>query len=148
MSKAIAKPKSSSTSDHNAGSPRQAVANLISPKLKKIHFDRLAIVYVRQSSPHQVREHRESTALQYALVDRAIELGFHPSQVIVIDEDQARSGTSALARQFEARRDEARPGLALVLVGRTRDRNGLNHRGSGSRTRHRSGRRAHRPRRW
>ena len=98
MSKAIAKPKSSSTSDHNAGSPRQAVANLISPKLKKIHFDRLAIVYVRQSSPHQVREHRESTALQYALVDRAIELGFHPSQVIVIDEDQARSGTSIVAR--------------------------------------------------
>ncbi len=98
MSKATAKPKSPSTPDHNVQSPRRALANLISPKLKKIHFDRLAIVYVRQSSPHQVREHPESTALQYALVDRAIELGFHPSQVIVIDEDQARSGTSIVGR--------------------------------------------------
>lgn len=98
MSKAIAKPKSPSTSEQTAASSRQALANLVAPKLKKIHLDRLAIVYVRQSSPHQVREHRESTALQYALVDRAIELGFHPSQVIVIDEDQAQSGTSIVAR--------------------------------------------------
>ena len=98
MSKATAKPKSPRTSEPTAGSPRQTIANLISPKLKQIHLDRFAIVYVRQSSPHQVREHRESTALQYALVDRAIELGFHPSQVIVIDEDQAQSGTSIVAR--------------------------------------------------
>ncbi len=98
MNKATAEPKSQNTSDHTAQSPRQTLANLISSKLKKIHLDRLAIVYVRQSSPHQVREHRESTALQYALVDRAIELGFHPSQVIVIDEDQAQSGTSIVAR--------------------------------------------------
>lgn len=98
MSKTTAKPQSLSTSDHAAQSSRQALANLISPKLQKIHFDRLAIVYVRQSSPHQVREHRESTALQYALVDRAIELGFHPNQVIVIDEDQAHSATSIVAR--------------------------------------------------
>lgn len=98
MNKATAKSKSQSTSDHTATSPKQVLANLTTPKLKKIHLDRLAIVYVRQSSPHQVREHRESTALQYALVDRAIELGFHPSQAIVIDEDQAQSGTSIVAR--------------------------------------------------
>lgn len=55
-------------------------------------------MYVRQSSPHQVREHRESTALQYALVDRAIDLGFNANQVTVIDEDQAQSGTSIIAR--------------------------------------------------
>lgn len=98
MSKATAKPKSRNTSEPDAQSPRQAFPNLLSPKLNKIHFDRLAIVYVRQSSPHQVREHRESTALQYALVDRAIDLGFHANQVIVIDEDQAQSGTSIVAR--------------------------------------------------
>ena len=98
MSKATAKPKSPNSPDHSAVSPQRSLSNLVSPKLKKLHFDRLAIVYVRQSSPHQVREHRESTALQYALVDRAIELGFHRNQVVVIDEDQAQSGTSIVAR--------------------------------------------------
>ncbi|MCA9194934.1 MAG: recombinase family protein, partial [Planctomycetales bacterium] len=98
MSKTTAKPKPWNASDRNTQSPGQALPNLLSPKLKKIHFDRLAIVYVRQSSPHQVREHRESTALQYALVDRAIDLGFNANQVTVIDEDQAQSGTSIIAR--------------------------------------------------
>ena len=98
MSKTTSNSKSTSTSDYGSQLPKRAPANLVSPKLKKIHLDRLAIVYVRQSSPHQVREHRESTALQYALVDRAIELGFHSSQVNVIDEDQAQSGTSIVAR--------------------------------------------------
>ena len=42
-----------------------------SPKLRPWHFDRLAVVYVRQSTPQQVLEHKESTARQYALADRA-----------------------------------------------------------------------------
>ena len=98
MSKTTAKPKPWNASERITQSPGQALPNLLSPKLKKIHFNRLAIVYVRQSSPHQVREHRESTALQYALVDRAIDLGFNANQVTVIDEDQAQSGTSIIAR--------------------------------------------------
>ena len=56
----------------------------ISPKLKDYHLARLAIVYVRQSSPQQVVEHRESTARQYALTDRAATGGvflMHPNLI-------------------------------------------------------------------
>jgi len=55
-------------------------------------------VYVRQSTLQQVEHHQESTRLQYALVDRAIDLGWAPSQVLVIDEDQGRSGATAAGR--------------------------------------------------
>ncbi len=40
---------------------------IVPGKIQPHHRDRLAVVYVRQSSPQQVLEHRESTALQYAL---------------------------------------------------------------------------------
>ncbi len=59
------------------------------------HHERLAIVYVRQSSPHQVLEHRESRARQYALVDHAVDLGWPKDRVLVIDEDQGQSGKTA-----------------------------------------------------
>jgi len=58
----------------------------------------LAIVYVRQSSPQQVLEHRESAALQYDLRRRATALGWPADRVIVIDEDQGRSGQTAEGR--------------------------------------------------
>jgi hypothetical protein len=57
-----------------------------------------AIVYVRQSSATQVLENRESTARQYALVERAVQLGWAAVQVEVIDEDQGRSGSTAEGR--------------------------------------------------
>jgi len=47
-----------------------------SAKLQDHHLKRLAIVYVRQSSAHQVQENRESTARQYGLVERAVQLGW------------------------------------------------------------------------
>lgn len=72
---------------------------LRSPKIQDRHLERLAIVYVRQSSPQQVLEHRESRARQYALADYAAALGWPESQVLVIDEDQGRSGRSAAERQ-------------------------------------------------
>ena len=56
------------------------------------------MVYVRQSHPQQVIEHVESTARQYALVDRAIAYGWSPERVIVIDEDQGQSGQSMATR--------------------------------------------------
>ena len=59
-----------------------------SPKVKPWHLQRRAVVYVRQSSPQQVLDHRESTARQYALTERACELGWGRSQIAVIDEDQ------------------------------------------------------------
>src|SRR5438876_10736687 len=69
-----------------------------SDKITDEHLRRLAIVYVRQSTQHQVLEHRESTARQYALVDRALALGWSSATVQVIDEDQGHSGSSAEGR--------------------------------------------------
>ncbi|MFZ0158961.1 MAG: recombinase family protein, partial [Kineosporiaceae bacterium] len=62
------------------------------------HLDRLAVVYIRQSSRQQVLDHQESTRLQYALVDRAVGLGWACGRVLVIDEDLGKSGSSAVAR--------------------------------------------------
>jgi DNA invertase Pin-like site-specific DNA recombinase len=55
----------------------------------------VAIVYVRQSTAHQVLNHRESGTRQYALVDLAVQLGWPAERIVVIDEDQGQSGTSA-----------------------------------------------------
>jgi DNA invertase Pin-like site-specific DNA recombinase len=71
---------------------------LRSEKITDLHLTRLAIVYVRQSTPQQVLEHRESAARQYALVDRAVALGWPVAAVEVIDEDQGQSGSSAAGR--------------------------------------------------
>lgn len=56
---------------------------------------KLAYVYVRQSSPGQVRQHQESTQLQYRLVERAMVLGWPKERVHVIDDDLGKSGTSS-----------------------------------------------------
>ena len=60
-------------------------------KITSSHLQRIAYVYVRQSTTHQVRHHRESRQRQYALATRAQELGF--AQTVVIDEDQGKSGS-------------------------------------------------------
>src|ERR671939_406763 len=62
------------------------------------HRDRLAVVYVRQSTLQQVGRHPESTRLQYALAERARQLGWAPERVVVIDDDLGRSGASAAVR--------------------------------------------------
>jgi DNA invertase Pin-like site-specific DNA recombinase len=64
-----------------------------STKITPAHRQRPAVVYVRQSTPGQVEHHRESTARQYALTERACELGWAPDQVHVIDEDLGISGS-------------------------------------------------------
>ena len=71
---------------------------VVSAKIHEYHWERLAIVYVRQSSPQQVHDHRESAARQYALVDRAVALGWRRERVLVIDEDQGHSGQSVTGR--------------------------------------------------
>jgi DNA invertase Pin-like site-specific DNA recombinase len=63
-----------------------------------LQHERLAYVYVRQSTLWQVSEHQESTERQYRLQNRAQELGWSPTAIAVIDEDQGRSGSSATAR--------------------------------------------------
>jgi DNA invertase Pin-like site-specific DNA recombinase len=67
-------------------------------KIQSTHWERAAYVYVRQSTPLQVIEHRESTERQYHLQERAIELGWSPSRVEIIDEDQGLTGSSATHR--------------------------------------------------
>ena len=59
-----------------------------SSKVCAEHFEKLAIVYVRQSSPKQVMEHRESRERQYALANYARALGWPAERILVIDEDQ------------------------------------------------------------
>jgi DNA invertase Pin-like site-specific DNA recombinase len=67
-------------------------------KIQTLHFERMAYVYVRQSTPWQVMENRESTERQYHLRERAVQLGWPASHVEVIDEDQGRSGSTAAHR--------------------------------------------------
>src|SRR6266496_4424189 len=62
------------------------------------HLQRQAMLYVRQSTLHQVFENTESTARQYALRERAIALGWEASRVVVIDQDLGQSGASAVDR--------------------------------------------------
>jgi excisionase family DNA binding protein len=67
-------------------------------KITDAHRRRRAVVYVRQSSPGQVARNVESTALQYALAERAVELGWPAGSVAVVDEDLGRSGASTDGR--------------------------------------------------
>jgi len=86
------------SSSHHA----PASAHKILPR----HLDRLAVVYVRQSTQHQVVNNRESTELQYQLKRRAVGLGWADERVLVIDDDQGISGQSV----------ENRPGFQRLLA--------------------------------
>jgi len=66
-----------------------------SAKITDRHLNKLAIVYVRQSSPQQVFDHKESRERQYAMADHAMALGWPSDRVLVIDEDQGRSGRTS-----------------------------------------------------
>jgi len=65
-------------------------------KIGPHHLERKAILYVRQSSAHQVLHNRESGALQYAMRDRLTALGF--IEIEVIDEDLGRSAAGGVQR--------------------------------------------------
>ena len=69
-----------------------------SEKLQPHHLERLAVVYVRQSTLQQVLDHQESTRIQYGLAERAQALGWHSERVLTIDEDLGKSGSSAEGR--------------------------------------------------
>jgi DNA invertase Pin-like site-specific DNA recombinase len=64
-------------------------------KIQAHHLDRLAVVYVRQSTLQQVLDHQESTRIQYGLVHHAEALGWISERVLTIDEDLGKSGSSA-----------------------------------------------------
>ena len=84
-------------------------------KIQSTHWERAACVYVRQSTPWQVIEHRESTERQYHLQERAIELGWSPSRVEIIDEDQGLTGSSA-AHRSGFQRLVSEVGLGLLFT--------------------------------
>ncbi len=69
---------------------------MITDKIGPHHLERKAILYVRQSSAHQVLHNRESAALQYAMRDRLTALGF--IEIEVIDEDLGRSAAGGVQR--------------------------------------------------
>jgi excisionase family DNA binding protein len=75
----------------------------VESKVQASHLERGAVVYVRQSTFVQVERNRESTARQYDLAVRAQELGWREEQVVVIDEDQGRSGATGEGRSGFAR---------------------------------------------
>jgi DNA invertase Pin-like site-specific DNA recombinase len=67
-------------------------------KITDLHRRRRAVVYVRQSTPTQLERNHESRARQYALRQRAIELGWPAGSVSVVDDDLGRSGASTNGR--------------------------------------------------
>src|SRR5215472_6809507 len=69
---------------------------MISDKIHPQHLARKAILYVRQSSAHQVLHNRESSALQYAMRDRLVALGW--SQIDTVDDDLGRSAAGGTTR--------------------------------------------------
>jgi DNA invertase Pin-like site-specific DNA recombinase len=84
-------------------------------KILSHHLDRLAIIYIRQSTLQQVERHNESTKLQYGLVEKARLLGWPADRVLVIDDDLGRSGANA----------EGRPGFQRLVAEVGLDRVGL-----------------------
>ena len=74
-----------------------------SAKIQARHRERQAVVYLRQSSPKQVLHHRESRERQYALVERAVALGWPRQRVLVIDDQEfTRDLVAAILRRANA----------------------------------------------
>src|SRR5712692_10799650 len=70
-------------------------SDLITPQ----HRARTAVIYVRQSTPHQVLSHQESLRLQYALHERARQLGWPDDAIEIIDADLGLTASSAAHRE-------------------------------------------------
>jgi DNA invertase Pin-like site-specific DNA recombinase len=68
-------------------------------KIQPHHHQKMAYVYLRQSTMGQVRHHQESTARQYALKDRALSLGWQNDQIRLLDRDLGLSGTQTNNRE-------------------------------------------------
>ncbi len=68
-------------------------------KIASTHLERMACVYLRQSTPYQVESNRESTERQYALAERAHSLGWDKSQIQILDADLGKSGKTTSGRE-------------------------------------------------
>ena len=83
----------------------------MNPKIAEHHRNRPAYIYVRQSTPSQVRHHQESTERQYALREKALELGWSESAIRTLDRDLGKTGTEM------ARREDFKTLVADVSMG-------------------------------
>lgn len=83
-------------------------------KVKPTHTQRAAVIYVRQSNPAQVEHNRESTERQYALVQRAMDLGWRREQITLVDEDLGVSADGIAKRAGFA---QLTADVALLKVG-------------------------------
>src|SRR5579864_5616727 len=66
--------------------------------VQEAHRQKLACIYLRQSTLKQVRQHQESTERQYALRDKALQLGWPADQILILDHDLGLSGTQMANR--------------------------------------------------
>jgi DNA invertase Pin-like site-specific DNA recombinase len=66
--------------------------------VSQVHLERKALIYIRQSTPHQVLSNQESLRLQYALQQRAVDLGWRQEDIEIIDADLGMTGASATHR--------------------------------------------------
>jgi DNA invertase Pin-like site-specific DNA recombinase len=71
----------------------------MNPKIKEHHRSKPAYIYLRQSTPSQVRHHQESTERQYALREKALELGWSESLIRTLDRDLGKTGTEMAGRE-------------------------------------------------
>jgi DNA invertase Pin-like site-specific DNA recombinase len=71
----------------------------MNPKIQEHHRSKPAYIYLRQSTPSQVRHHQESTERQYALREKALELGWSESLIRTLDRDLGKSGTEMAKRE-------------------------------------------------
>ena len=82
----------------NSGDVASGRLGSMSDKIQRRHRDRLAIVYIRQSTVQQLERNQESTRIQYALVDRAYDFGWAREAIVIIDDDLGRSGATTEGR--------------------------------------------------
>jgi DNA invertase Pin-like site-specific DNA recombinase len=83
----------------------------MNPKIQEHHRSKPAYIYLRQSTPSQVRHHQESTERQYALREKALELGWSESLIRTLDRDLGKTGTEM------ARREDFKTLVAEVSMG-------------------------------
>jgi DNA invertase Pin-like site-specific DNA recombinase len=106
------------TSTRTEARPKSASWELRSEKIAPEHRERLAAVYVRQSTPQQVLNNQESTRLQYGLKTRAVHLGWSEERVLVIDDDLGKSGATAEGRTgFQRLVSEVSLGHVGIILG-------------------------------
>jgi DNA invertase Pin-like site-specific DNA recombinase len=93
-------------------------ATLLAQKVSAEHLARTAYLYVRQSTLRQVRDNTESAERQYALRQRAVQLGWPAEQIVVIDTDQGQSGASSSGREgFQRLVADVGLGKAGIVLG-------------------------------